>query len=85
MVLFQDEASQLLQDFDDEEKTSRLLILDRMDRIENFLRTHELEVKLPNEVLRGDLLPLVPRFLLNNIPQQVTVPLSESKEVAQGK
>lgn len=56
----------------------RLMMLDRVD---DFLDTHELRMRVPKELLSGEMLPFVPQFLLNNIPEEIKVPLSSSSEV----
>lgn len=56
-----------------------------LDRIDQFLSSHELHVRVPKEIVNGDALPLVPKFLINNIPAELSVPLSETKTAGQGK
>jgi hypothetical protein len=56
-----------------------------LEKIDNFLGSHELKLRVPKEIVSGELLPYVPKFLLQNIPAEIRVPLSDSKPVGQGK
>lgn len=75
------ERSDLPKNEDERQKAIRFLMLDRIDQ---FLSTHELKVRVPKEIVTGEMLPFVPKFLLNNIPAEIDVPLSETKDVVQG-
>lgn len=48
-----------------------------LDRVDDFLYSHELRVRLPKELTNPELLAYVPSFLLKNLPEEVRVPLSE--------
>jgi hypothetical protein len=56
-----------------------------LEKIDTFLGSHELKLRVPKEIVSGELLPYVPKFLLQNIPAEIRVPLSDSKPVGQGK
>lgn len=62
------------------QKAVRQLMLDRVDR---FLSTHELRVRVPKELTNPELLAYVPDFLLKNLPQEIRLPLAE--EAVEGK
>ena len=55
-----------------------------MEKIDDFLATHELKLRVPKEIVSGELLPYVPKFLLQGIPAEMRVPLSDSKTAGQG-
>ncbi|PSN43132.1 hypothetical protein C0J52_17083 [Blattella germanica] len=42
-----------------------------MERIDGFLENHELRLRVPKEIVSGELLPYVPKFLLQNIPAEM--------------
>ncbi|KAJ9577063.1 hypothetical protein L9F63_006343 [Diploptera punctata] len=54
-----------------------------MEKIDDFLASHELKFRVPKEIVSGELLPYVPKFLLQGIPAEMRVPLSESKTAGQ--
>lgn len=56
-----------------------------LQRIDSFLSNHELKLRVPKEIVSGELLPYIPKFLMQNIPAEIRVPLSDSKPVGQGK
>ncbi|XP_046409188.1 uncharacterized protein LOC124174100 [Ischnura elegans] len=63
---------------EEREEALKALMLDRAD---TFLDTHVLRIRVPKEIVNGDLLPLVPKFLLQNIPAEVNIPLSDGRAV----
>jgi hypothetical protein len=67
----------------DESNSMRADVL--LEKIDSFLGSHELKLRVPKEIVSGELLPYVPKFLLQNIPAEVRVPLSDSKPMGQGK
>lgn len=75
------ETSNLRSD-DERQKAIRFLMLERID---NFLSGHELKIRVPKEIVSGDMLPFVPKFLLKNIPEEINIPLSGTKDVSQGR
>ncbi|XP_069679315.1 uncharacterized protein [Periplaneta americana] len=54
-----------------------------LEKIDTFLSNHEMKLRVPKEIVSGELVPFVPKFLLQNIPAELRVPLSESKSVGQ--
>ena len=56
-----------------------------LQKIDSFLGNHELKLSVPKEIVSGELLPYIPKFLMQNIPAEIRVPLSDSKPVGQGK
>jgi hypothetical protein len=56
-----------------------------LQKIDSFLGNHELKLRVPKEIVSGELLPYIPKFLMQNIPSEIRVPLSDSKPVGQGK
>jgi len=56
-----------------------------LQKIDSFLSSHELKLRVPKEIVSGELLPYIPKFLMQNIPAEIRVPLSDSKPVGQGK
>jgi hypothetical protein len=77
----QAEMEQLPMDEVERREALRALM---MDRVESFIETHDLKIRVPKEVVSGSLLPFVPKFLLEQVPAEVTVPLTNSRGV-QGK
>jgi hypothetical protein len=55
-----------------------------LEKIDSFLSTHELKLRVPKEIVSGELLPYVPKFLLQNIPAEIRIPLSDNKPMGQG-
>ncbi|XP_046670963.1 uncharacterized protein LOC124360972 [Homalodisca vitripennis] len=64
------------------QKAVRQLML---DRVEDFLATHELRVRVPKELTNPELLAYVPSFLLKNLPQEIRVPLADSAVQGRGR
>jgi len=56
-----------------------------LQKIDSFLGNHELKLRVPKEIVSGELLPYIPKFLMQSIPAEIRVPLSDSKPVGQGK
>jgi len=56
-----------------------------LQKIDSFLGNHQLKLRVPKEIVSGELLPYIPKFLMQNIPAEIRVPLSDSKPVGQGK
>jgi len=56
-----------------------------LQKIDSFLGNHELKLRVPKEIVSGELLPYIPKFLMQNIPVEIRIPLSDSKPVGQGK
>ncbi|XP_067008108.2 uncharacterized protein Osi18 [Anabrus simplex] len=54
------------------------------ERIDDFLTSHELKVRVPKEIVSGELVSYVPKFLLQNVPTELHVPLTEAKSVERG-
>lgn len=59
-------------------KLLRTLMLEKLDA---YLSSHQLEVKLPEAIAESN---IVPRSLVNSMPRSLTVPLSDSSN-EQGK
>ncbi|KAK6618660.1 hypothetical protein RUM43_013051 [Polyplax serrata] len=69
-----------LPDDDAMSKKERLRFM-MLEKIDNFLNSHELKVKLPKEIVTGEVFPFAPNYLFDNVPEQLTVPLSGMKNV----
>lgn len=54
-----------------------------LEKIDSFLGNHELKLRVPKDIISGELLPYIPKFLLQNIPAEIRLPLSDSKPVGQ--
>lgn len=52
----------------------RLLALDKLDE---FLYNHELHIRIPKEILSGDLPAFVPEILTKNLPEELKIPLAD--------
>ncbi|KAF4532560.1 hypothetical protein B566_EDAN008484 [Ephemera danica] len=72
------EMEQLPMAEDERREALRALM---MDRVEAFIETHDLKIRVPKEIVSGSLLPFVPKFLLEQVPAEVTVPLTNSRGV----
>ncbi|CAG2054127.1 unnamed protein product [Timema podura] len=51
---------------------------DVLERVDEFLSSHQLKVRVPKEIVSGAMLPFVPNFLVQNIPGEVVVPLADN-------
>ena len=60
----------------DNEKKEQLRLM-ALDKLDEFLYNHELRIRIPKEVLSGDLPAFVPKILTKNLPEELKVPLSE--------
>lgn len=65
-------------------KKERLRFL-MLEKIDNFLNSHELKVKLPKEIVTGEVFPFVPKYFFDSVPEELTVPLSDEKNTPEGK
>ncbi|KAG8223565.1 hypothetical protein J437_LFUL003029 [Ladona fulva] len=63
---------------EDREEALRVLMLDKVD---SFLDSHSLRIRVPKEIVHGELLPFVPKFLLQSIPGEINIPLTEARAV----
>jgi hypothetical protein len=75
------EMSQLPMSIEERREAVRALMLDRVDA---FLASHDLKIRVPKEVVSGSLSPFIPKFLLEHVPAELQVPLTDNQEV-QGK
>ena len=68
----------------DEQKkeTMRLLALDKLDE---FLYNHELRIRIPKEIVAGDVPSLVPKILIQNLPEEIRVPLDDGGNHVTGR
>ncbi|EEB18003.1 conserved hypothetical protein [Pediculus humanus corporis] len=73
-------------DNDDMMKKERLRLL-MFEKIDNYLNNHELKIKLPKELVTGEIFPFVPKYFFdNNVPKEIIVPLSsETKKTLEEK
>ncbi|XP_071445153.1 uncharacterized protein Osi18 [Hetaerina americana] len=65
--------------YDTEEQREEALRMLMLDRADSFLDTHTLRIRVPKEIMSGELVPLVPKFLLQSIPTEVNIPLTEGR------
>lgn len=67
-------------------KKERLRLL-MFEKIDNYLNNHELKIKLPKELVTGEIFPFVPKYFFdNNVPKEIIVPLSsETKKTFEEK
>ncbi|CAH0388539.1 unnamed protein product [Bemisia tabaci] len=61
---------------DDAEKKQALRML-MLDKVDDFLSSHELQIRIPKEIISGSIAPFVPSALMKNIPQEMRIPLAE--------
>lgn len=48
-----------------------------LDKVDDFLSSHELQIRIPKEIISGSIAPFVPSALMKNIPQEMRIPLAE--------
>ncbi|XP_063237298.1 uncharacterized protein LOC134539310 [Bacillus rossius redtenbacheri] len=54
-----------------------------LERVDDYLASHQLQVRLPQELVSGELAPYVPKFLLRDLPPQLAVPLADPAPASQ--
>lgn len=68
----------------DEQKKENMRLM-ALDKLDEFLYNHELRIRIPKEIFAGDVPSLVPRTLIQNLPEEIRVPLADGGNQVTGR
>ncbi|KAI5714377.1 hypothetical protein M8J76_016135 [Diaphorina citri] len=75
----EDDASYKQQISDLSEEAKEALRGSALDKMDDFIATHELRLRVPKEIISAPVARFVPEFLMKNIPTEIKVPLAGSQ------
>lgn len=75
----------VLEDEDVNPRLAKDPIYSIFDKVDGFLQTHSVKVKVPEEVTNSAAAEYVPRSLLTDLPSELDMPLDGEEEVEEGR
>ncbi|CAH2059485.1 unnamed protein product, partial [Iphiclides podalirius] len=74
-------VGEIEEDADSDPRMARDPIYSMFDKVDSFLQTHSVRVKVPDEIVNSAASEYVPRSLFTDLPSELSMPLDGEEEV----